>query len=60
MSWDMRRLAMSIETAAITLAAASLVIYGHHWIALAAVVLKFVDSWLFAGDWAKHGKPRKN
>jgi len=59
MTWNMRRLSLAIESAAVILAGAALVIHGYWYVALAAMVLSILDNVGFWADWKANGGPMK-
>lgn len=56
MSWDTRRLAMAIESAAIIIAATWVFLRGYWAVAAIAVGLVLVNDIFFMWDWVKHGE----
>lgn len=59
MSWDTRRLASAIESAAMILAFAALLIMGHPKTGWALFILTCINDVYFAKDWFDNGAPRK-
>ena len=59
MSWDIRRLGLAIENAALMIACTWLLINGWRWVPAIALGIAFIKEILFAWDWDKHGRPRR-